>query len=229
LQKALPPRDGDTEPREDSVSGKAAELAVGALESAIARIDPKTAEKFHSVLQRVEPQAAQILANVLSSVQPAQVDEFSIGKPKDQAAENEHAKGHFEGKWFTHTLMATYSDTNSVGNIYFGQYVMWVGKVREMFFRCCMPGFDLSNTHFYILTRQIEHKFNIEAKEFDLITVRIKIGPFNRKFATLEHEILNAAGTVLGKGKQVLLFVSSKDYSIIDLPNEVKVAFLPHI
>lgn len=229
LQRAVA-RDEPTggEEREESISGKAAERAVATLENAISRIDPKTAEKFHEVIQRVEPQAAQLLAGILGSVQPGD-GELTLARPIEADAEIEHAKGHFEGKWFCHTFMTTYQDTNSVGNVYFGMYCMYVGKVREMFFEACMPDFDLRDTKFYILTRQFEHKFNVEAREFDLITVKIRVASFNRKFATLEHQIFNQAKTLLGKGKQVLLFVNSKDYGIIDLPAEVQRAFLPHI
>lgn len=44
-----------------------------------------------------------------------------------------------DGKWFVHKLIATYQDTNSVGNVYFGQYPLWVGKTRELFFRHALP------------------------------------------------------------------------------------------
>jgi acyl-CoA thioesterase FadM len=230
LQKALPRPDSTDVVPLPSVSGKAAEVAVQALEKAIARLDPRAAEKFHAVIQRVEPTAAQALASVLQAIQPqlggAGMELVgSAPAPKD----NSHARGHYEGHWFTYSFVATYQDTNSVGNVYFGQYVLWVGKVREMFFNDCMPDFDLKTTDFFILTRSIEHKFNMESREFEMITVQIRVEGFNRKFATLEHQIFNEKKQLLGKGKQVLLFVSAKDYGIVDLPNEVKNAFLPHI
>jgi acyl-CoA thioesterase FadM len=226
LQKALP-RDEPTDDHGGSVSGKAAERAVHALETALARLDPKSAERFHEAIQRIEPQAAQMLATVLQAVQPGELG--AVTRPVELTDSIEEARGHFEGKWFTYTFMATYQDTNSVGNVYFGMYGMYVGKVREMFFAACMPDFDLRNTSFYILTRAFEHKFIQEAREFDFITVKIRVADFNRKFATLEHQIFNQTQQLLGKGKQVLLFVSSKDYSIVDLPGEVKTAFLPHL
>lgn len=232
LQKALPRQDtAEEEAAADSISGKAMATSVQALQTAIKRLDPAAAERFHTVIQRVEPQAAQALATVLQAVQPHQTTEGALtpSKPIDTDAAIEHAQGHYEGKWFVHTFMSTYSDTNSVGNVYFGQYVIWVGKVREMFFRDCMPGFDLQSTNFFILTRAFEHKFNMEAREFEIITVKIRVADFNRKFATLEHQIFNQAQQLLGKGKQVLLFVSSKDYQIVDLPDQVKRAFLPHL
>ncbi|NBQ65176.1 MAG: hypothetical protein EBT95_06540, partial [Verrucomicrobia bacterium] len=74
--------------------------------------------------------------------------------------------GHFEGKWFVHTFVATYADTNSVGNVYFGMYAMWVGKTRELFFNRCLPKFNLKTTPYYILTRSFEHKFMRETREF---------------------------------------------------------------
>jgi acyl-CoA thioesterase FadM len=147
---------------------------------------------------------------------PAPADAHSLG-------------GHFEGKWFVYSFIATYQDTNSVGNVYFGMYGLFVGKTRELFFNQVMPDFDLKTTKFYILTRSFEHKFVREAREFDVITVKIRVADFNRKFCTLEHQIFGSDNELLGKGKQSLLFVSSKDYSLLDIPGEVYTAFMPHI
>jgi acyl-CoA thioesterase FadM len=137
--------------------------------------------------------------------------------------------GHFEGKWFVYSFIATYQDTNSVGNVYFGMYALFVGKTRELFFNAAMPDFDLKTTKFYILTRSFEHKFVREAREFDVITVKIRVADFNRKFCTLEHQVFGTDNELLGKGKQSLLFVSAKDYSLLDIPGEVYTAFLPYV
>ncbi len=137
--------------------------------------------------------------------------------------------GRFEGKWFVYSFIATYQDTNSVGNVYFGMYGLFVGKTRELFFNQVMPDFDLKTTKFYILTRSYEHKFVREAREFDVITIKLRIGDFNRKFCTLEHQVFGSDNELLGKGKQTLLFVSSKDYSLLDIPPEVYTAFIPHV
>lgn len=146
------------------------------------------------------------------------------------APQDAHALGgHFEGKWFVYSLIATYQDTNSVGNVYFGMYGLFVGKTRELFFDKVMPDFDLKTTKFFILTRSFEHKFVREAREFDTITVKIRVADFNRKFCTLEHQIFGSENELLGKGKQSLLFVSSKDYSLLDIPSEVYTAFMPHL
>jgi acyl-CoA thioesterase FadM len=146
------------------------------------------------------------------------------------APHDHHALGgHFEDKWFVYSMIATYQDTNSVGNVYFGMYGMFVGKTRELFFNVAMPDFDLKTTKFYILTRSFEHKFVREAREFDTITVKIKVADFNRKFCTLEHQIFGSGNELLGKGKQSLLFVSSRDYSLLDIPPEVYTAFMKYI
>lgn len=136
--------------------------------------------------------------------------------------------GYFEGHWFIHTFVATYADTNSVGNVYFGMYAMWVGKTRELFFNKVMPKFNLRDTPFYILTRSFEHKFVRETREFETVSVRIKIGNYNRKFVTLEHEIYDSSHELLGKGKQTLLFVSSNDYRMLDIPHDVHQAFVKY-
>ena len=137
--------------------------------------------------------------------------------------------GHFEGKWFVHSFVATYADTNSVGNVYFGMYAMWVGKTRELFFNRVMPKFNLKETPFYILTRSFEHKFVRETREFETVSVRIRIAGYNRKFVTLEHEIFDSQNQLLGKGQQSLLFVASSDYKMIDVPGEVHAAFVPYV
>ncbi len=146
------------------------------------------------------------------------------------APHDHHALGgHFEGKWFVYSMIATYQDTNSVGNVYFGMYALFVGKTRELFFNVAMPDFDLKTTKFFILTRSFEHKFVREAREFDTITVKIKVADFNRKFCTLEHQIFGSENELLGKGKQSLLFVSSKDYALLDIPSEVHQAFMKYL
>ncbi len=228
LQKAL---EGGTDEEDESLSGKAAEKARTALEHAIERLDPRAAQSIRSALHKIEPAAAHALASVLNTIQPSEIGENNgiTASPIDRNDAFEHAKGHVEDGWFCHSFMATYCDTNSVGNVYFAQYAMWVGKVREMFFNTYLQEFDLKKTPFFILTRQFEHKYINETKEFDIVTVRIRIAGFNRKFVTLEHDVLNGARTILGKGKQVLFFVNSKDYSLINIPAEVHKAFLPFI
>ncbi|MES2996176.1 MAG: acyl-CoA thioesterase [Verrucomicrobiota bacterium] len=134
--------------------------------------------------------------------------------------------GHFEGKWFVYSTLATYQDTNSVGNVYFARYALFVGKTRELFFDKVLPAFDLKTTKYFILTRSFEHKFVRESREFEPITVKIRIADYNRKFCTLEHQIFGADNVLLGKGKQSLLFVASKDYSLLDIPQEVYTAFI---
>jgi acyl-CoA thioesterase FadM len=91
-----------------------------------------------------------------------------------------------------------------------------------------MPKFNIKNTPFYILTRSFEHKFTRETKEFETVSVRIRIANYNRKFVTLEHEISDSKGNRLGHGKQSLLYVSSSDYRMIDIPAEVTTAFLQY-
>jgi acyl-CoA thioesterase FadM len=181
-------------------------------------------EKAGEVLEAAahEIPAIKTITKTASAISATQV---SAPIPQDGHA----LSGHFEGKWFVYSLIATYADTNSVGNVYFGMYGMFVGKTRELFFNTVMPDFDLKTTKFFILTRSFEHKFVREAREFDTITVKIRVADFNRKFCTLEHQIFGSENELLGKGKQSLLFVSSKDYSLLDIPGEVYTAFMPHI
>jgi len=136
--------------------------------------------------------------------------------------------GWFDKKWFTIDIVPTYGDTNSVGNVYFASYVGWVGKARELFFRNCMPNFDLNNSSYFILTRNFNHKFARETKEFEALTVRLKIESFNRKFVKLRHEIRDRMNQMIGEGEQTLMFVESNEYRLIDIPSDVYTAFIPH-
>ena len=60
------------------------------------------------------------------------------------------------------------------------------------------------------------------------MSVKIRVASHNRKFVTLEHEIYDSTGQQLGKGSQSLLFVSSSDYKMLDIPQDVITAFLAY-
>ena len=68
-----------------------------------------------------------------------------------------------------------------------------------------------------------------ETKEFETVSVKIRVAGHNRKFVTLEHEIYDSVGNLLGKGSQSLLFVSSSDYKMIDIPSDVMGSFLAYL
>ena len=134
----------------------------------------------------------------------------------------------FDGAWFVARFVPTYDDTNSVGNVYFANYIRYVGKARELFFNHCMPNFELKNTDYFILTRDIRHDFRREAKEFEPIEVRVAIGEYNRKFVKLVHEIVSDQHGVLGRGEQTLMFVNASDLRLLDIPRQVVEGFLPY-
>lgn len=189
-------------------------------------LKPGSAHEFVGGVEELEDSAGGPASKFIleEKIEPGRVVPF----PKGQVGEPTDLFGHFEGKWFVHTFVATYADTNSVGNVYFGMYAMWVGKTRELFFNHCLPKFNLKTTPYYILTRSFEHKFTRETREFERVSVKIKVGEYNRKFVTLEHQIFDSAGNQLGKGKQQLIFVSSGDYKLLDIPDEVYEAFVAY-
>jgi len=173
------------------------------------------------------PQSADI-QSVAPQMEVDSLETPAITSAVTQVAGSDNiASEYVQDKWYVHAFRATYGDTNSVGNVYFGMYAMWVGKTRELFFNYCLPDFDLKKTAFLILTRSFEHKFALEAREFDIIKVKIKVKNFNRKFATLEHRIVDQKERLLGKGSQSLLFVRADTYEQIDIPSEVLAAFTP--
>jgi acyl-CoA thioesterase FadM len=194
-------------------------------------IKPSSSEEFLSDKEELDAQVSDTAPSAGSVISPTPDGAPAAVRapgPLDLAALAQSISGHFEGKWFVHSFVATYADTNSVGNVYFGMYAMWVGKTRELFFNRVMPKFNLKSTPFFILTRSFEHKFVRETREFETVSVKIRVASYNRKFATLEHEIFDSAGHMLGRGKQTLLFVSSSDYKMIDIPPDIHTAFIAH-
>lgn len=189
-------------------------------------LKPSAGEDFVSGSEELSAPASDPATAAGAAVVPPA--EEAAGGAVIEPGRSHDVGGHFDGKWFVHRFVATYADTNSVGNVYFGMYAMWVGKTRELFFNRAMPKFNLKNTPFYILTRSFEHKFTRETKEFETVSVRIRIGSYNRKFVTLEHEIYDSSEHLLGHGKQTLLFVSSTDYKMIDVPSEVLSSFIAY-
>lgn len=196
-------------------------------------LKPSAGEDFVSDTDELTATAPESPTSPRGIIGPANEDAVpngGAGAPlvSQESGGTHNVAGYFEGKWFVHSFIATYADTNSVGNVYFGMYAMWVGKTRELFFNRVMPKFNLKNTPFYILTRSFEHKFVRETREFETVSVRIRIASYNRKFVMLEHEIYDSAQKLLGHGKQSLLFVSSVDYKLLDLPVEVAAAFMAY-
>lgn len=189
-------------------------------------LKPSSSEEFVSDTAELEAPAPEKSATAGAVMSPP--NQTAPVPIVDAETVQRSVGGHFEGKWFVHSFVATYADTNSVGNVYFGMYAMWVGKTRELFFNRVMPKFNLKNTPFYILTRSFEHKFVRETREFETVSVKIRIAGYNRKFVTLEHEIYDSSEQLLGRGKQTLLFVSSTDYKMLDIPPDVYSAFLAH-
>jgi acyl-CoA thioesterase FadM len=184
-------------------------------------------EKLSSPISDVEeitsPKPSNPTTQKIAEHQPITNSETQTSEPAQYVK-----GGYFEGKWFVHRFISTYADTNSVGNVYFGMYAMWVGKTRELFFNYCMPKFNIKTSPYYILTRSFQHKFVRETREFEEVQVKIKVANFNRKFVTLAHEIYDSANQLLGKGEQSLMFVTSSDYSLIDIPQDLYDAFIQY-
>lgn len=134
----------------------------------------------------------------------------------------------FDDQWFVLHITPTYDDTNSVGNVYFANYFRWVGKTRELFFNACMPDFDLADTDFYVLTKSFHHEFRREIREFQPVTVRIRIGSYNRKFVKLIHEIHSRTEGIIGRGEQSIMFVDKAQYRPLDIPSVILQRFLPY-
>lgn len=189
--------------------------AIGALQAIVGLFRPPTGAPAAQAVAVLEDEGPRTLAMPL----PTPV------KPVGNNATPAHG---FDGQWFVMRMTPTYDDTNSVGNVYFANYVRWVGKARELFFNLCMPDFDLATTNYYVLTRSFTHDFRREAKEFEAVTVRIRIAQHNRKFVTLEHDIRSDTQGILGRGEQSLMFVDTKNYRPLDIPGPIIRGFLPY-
>jgi YbgC/YbaW family acyl-CoA thioester hydrolase len=189
-----------------------------------ARSRSTLAEMSTDNLEEVEPFGT-------SSDAPAHpvIAETSAYTTGDSSTANNNAvRAHgFDGQWFVMQVTPTYDDTNSVGNVYFANYVRWVGKARELFFNACMPKFDLETTRYYVLTKSFQHDFRREIAEFEPAAIRIRIASHNRKFVTLGHEIVSERHGLLGRGEQELMFVDRESFKPLDIPADIIRGFLP--
>ena len=179
-----------------------------------------------TTIARMEPESIRTEADASSVSQ----DRQSLPRPAAPmpAANNDAGPAHgFDGQWFVMQITPTYDDTNSVGNVYFANYVRWVGKARELFFNACMPKFDLETTRYYVLTKSFQHDFRREIAEFEPATIRIRIASHNRKFVTLGHEIISERHGLLGRGEQDLMFVDRESFKPLDIPVDIIRGFLP--
>jgi acyl-CoA thioesterase FadM len=151
--------------------------------------------------------------------------------PSAPAAQSElgFGPGGFVDGWFCLRIISTYADTNSVGNVYFASYALWVGKTRELCFRTAMPDFDLKTTRWLILTRQFQHKYLREMREFDEVTCRVRAAGFDKRFVEIRHEIRDRSNQLVGIGSQTLMFVDSISYRPIDIPLDFVDAFKPYL
>ena len=74
----------------------------------------------------------------------------------------------------------------------------------------------------------ISHDFWRETREFDPVTIRVKIASHNRKFVTLAHEIHSETHGLLGRGEQSLMFVDTANFHPLDIPRSIVEGFLPY-
>jgi acyl-CoA thioesterase FadM len=136
---------------------------------------------------------------------------------------------HFEADgWFVAPHVVTLGDTSAAGNAYFATHLDWVGKARELFFLAVMPAAAPGAAAYDVLTREVRHKFAREALPFDRLRIGVRIARHDRKRVVLEHRIVRADGVPLGRGEQTLFFVEAATRRLIDIPGEVRAAFLPH-
>lgn len=138
----------------------------------------------------------------------------------DNAGSDRLTSESIEGEWYVHSFTPVYYNSNSADNVYSEMYPVWVGKARELFFNHYLPDFNLKKADYYILTKKFEHNYVNEIKGFEQIQVKIRVKSYTREVAILEHKIM-ANAIVCGTGQQTLLFVSSKDYSPINVPEEI--------
>jgi acyl-CoA thioesterase FadM len=165
---------------------------------------------------------------VTATAMPTGQNDRVTAAPTTMAVEESVLSHGFDGQWFLLHLVPTYDDTNSVGNVYFANYFRWIGKTRELFFNACMPDFDLRNTKFFVLTKSFNHEFRREIREFQPVTIRLKIGSYNRKFVTIVHEIHSRSEGLIGRGEQTIMFVDTVNYKPLDIPPVILTNFLPY-
>lgn len=109
--------------------------------------------------------------------------------------------------YYEYSFVATFEETNLVGNIYFANYVLWQGKCREMFlYEYCPDVIEKINEGLLLITLDLSMQYLSQLFAFDTVIMRMALESQSatRLLMTFDYYRLEADKklTLVAKGTQ---------------------------
>lgn len=77
---------------------------------------------------------------------------------------------------YEYTFIATFEETNVVGNVYFANYVLWQGKCREMFlYEYCPEIVEEISNGLYLITLDLSAQYISQLHAFDKVVMQMSL------------------------------------------------------
>ena len=105
------------------------------------------------------------------------------------------------------------SDTNAFGNTYFAKYFEWQGMAREAFLaKHLVPDATvLMTSGVKLITAEASHVYKNETLVYDHVLIEVRAGAPKHASVELLFTFKNEkSGKLIGKGRQVIAFASTK-------------------
>lgn len=115
-------------------------------------------------------------------------------------------------KFYEFRHLVTFTDTNIVGNVYYAQYVQWMGKCREEIIAQHYPEIsdDIKNG-FGFATEYVHMDYMSESFLFDPVLVKMFVADLTRTRIEFIFEFYNEkSGKQLAVGSQAIVWVNSQ-------------------
>ena len=78
--------------------------------------------------------------------------------------------------YYEYKFIATFEETNVVGNVYFANYVLWQGKCREMFlYEYCPEIVQDINQGLYLITLDLSAQYISQLHAFDKVVMHMSL------------------------------------------------------
>lgn len=143
----------------------------------------------------------------------------------EQKKDVEQAPIKFPNKYFSIEKTVFLEQTNSMGNTYFANYVLWQGEAREMLL-LSHPNFveEMKKIqHVRMVTHSVYHRFIQETTFGDVVEIRVFTREIKRCSFILVFEYYNkTTKTFIGEGWQRITFVDVRDESLCAIPGFMK-------
>ena len=148
----------------------------------------------------------------------------TLEKRKDDRRRNNidfsRRKFNKRGKEFVFPLTVYLSDTNAVGNVYFAQYFIWQGKVREDWFKWVIgDDFEIFMKTYKMITVEAHHKYKYECLAFDEVEIGFQVEFTKMCVLTTFNFRFKNTKKLIGIGHQKIAFKSFVTDKLVPVPN----------